>query len=363
MKNRLCQRRRAARALGSLAAAWLCAAGSAEAALDALELSPDITVALGAEVLGPEEVGNDNLAGGVAFTGVGVAIPIGVNIDAFDRLPGGVDALFSVDVPASIGGVFVGPADVARVSAGVVSIAWSGSALPAGSDVDAIARMPDGDLVLSFDTTVSVGGIVADDEDAVRIDQPGGAVSLPFDGSARGIASGIDLDGVDALVDGRLLLSFDVSGSVGGVDFSDEDALSFDPATNAFAMEYDGSLNHAAWLAGDLDAVDGSLDPDGDGIADASDLCPFWPQAGNLDTDLDKRGNECECTDQTGDGRNNVADIVAINVAIFNPGQITPLCDGNNDGLCNVGDIVAANIEIFSPSNTSICARQPFPGP
>jgi len=31
--------------------------------------------------------------------------------------------------------------------------------------------------------------------------------------------------------------------------------------------------------------------------------------------------------------------------------------------LCNVADIVAANVEIFSPTNTSICARQPVPGP
>jgi hypothetical protein len=363
MKSRLGDGARAIRVLGALAAAWLCGAGSAQAVLDTLELSPDITVALGSEVLGPEEVGNDNLAGAVSFTGVGVAIPIGVDLDAFDRLPGGVDALFSVDVPANLGGVFVGPADVARVTGGAVSIAWSGSALPAGSDVDAIARMPDGDLVLSFDTTVSLGGVVADDEDALRVDQPGGAVSLLFDGSARGIAGGIDLDGVDVLADGRLLLSFDTSGSVAGISFSDEDALSFNLSSLAFAMEYDGSLQHAAWLAGDLDAVDGSLDPDGDGIADAGDLCPFFAQAADLDTDLDNRGNACECTDQTGDGRNTVADIVAINVAIFNPGTITPLCDGNNDGFCNVGDIVASNVEIFSPSNTSTCSRQPFPGP
>ena len=128
-------------------------------------------------------------------------------------------------------------------------------------------------------------------------------------------------------------------------------------------MSYDGSAQHAAWNAGDLDAIDGSLDPDGDGIFDAGDLCPFYAQAGGLATDLDLRGNECECTDQTGDGFNTVSDIVAINVAIFNPAQITPLCDGNNDNLCSVSDIVAANVEIFSPTSTSICARQPFPGP
>jgi hypothetical protein len=81
------------------------------------------------------------------------------------------------------------------------------------------------------------------------------------------------------------------------------------------------------------------------------------------DTDADGRGNECECSDQNGDGRNTVADLVAINLAIFNPAQATPLCDGNGDGLCRVSDIVAANAEIFSPTSTSTCPRQPIPGP
>jgi hypothetical protein len=349
-----------------LAACLLCTAGSSALGAPSLELSPDITVAIGGEVLGPEEVGRDNIAGTVTFTGVGIAVPIGVNIDAFDRLPGGVDALFSIDVPATLGGVFVGPADVARVTGGVVSIAWSASSasLPAGADVDALARLPDGDLLLSFDTTVQVGSVVADDEDAVRVDLPAGGVTLAFDGSVHGLSGGIDLDGLDSLVNGRLLLSFDLSGSAGGVAFSDEDALLFNPATLAFSLFYDGSANHAAWVAGDLDAVDGSLDPDNDSIADAGDLCPFFVQGGNnLDTDTDRRGNACECTDQNLDGRNTVADLVAINQAIFNPGLVTALCDGTNDNLCTVADIVAANQEIFSPSNTSICARQPFPGP
>jgi hypothetical protein len=106
-----------------------------------------------------------------------------------------------------------------------------------------------------------------------------------------------------------------------------------------------------------------SIDRDGDGVLDASDNCPSYPNPNQADTDLDGRGNLCECTDQTGDGRNTVSDIVAINAAIFNPVLVTPLCDGDNNGLCNVGDIVAANVEIFSPGNTSTCARQTTPGP
>jgi hypothetical protein len=104
-------------------------------------------------------------------------------------------------------------------------------------------------------------------------------------------------------------------------------------------------------------------DSDGDGINQAADVCPFYAQTSNLDSDGDARGNQCECGDQNGDGLNTVADLVAINLAIFNPALVTPLCDANNDGNCNVSDIVAVNVEIFSPGNTSTCARQPVPQP
>jgi hypothetical protein len=125
----------------------------------------------------------------------------------------------------------------------------------------------------------------------------------------------------------------------------------------------------------DLDGLGGRVDncplvanpsqqnSDGDLLGDACDNCPFYATANTTDTDGDGRGNECECGDQTGDGRNNVLDLIAINLAIFNPTQVTPLCDANNDGRCNVKDIVAVNAEIFSPGNTSTCARQPVPGP
>jgi hypothetical protein len=102
---------------------------------------------------------------------------------------------------------------------------------------------------------------------------------------------------------------------------------------------------------------------DADALGDACDNCRFHATANESDTDADGRGNACECSDQNGDGSNTVSDLVAINLAIFNPALITPLCDGNGDGSCNVSDIIAANVEIFSPTSTSICARQPVPGP
>lgn len=102
-------------------------------------------------------------------------------------------------------------------------------------------------------------------------------------------------------------------------------------------------------------------DSDCDGRADALDRCPYFAEATpTADADADGRGDACECTDQNGDGRNTVADLVAINQAVYSPSLATPLCDGNNDGRCDVSDIVAAQREIFSPGQTATCSRQPF---
>jgi hypothetical protein len=343
-------------------AALMVLAGNSHAQLASLEVSPDTTIAIGGEVLGRDEVGEDDLAGSVTFTGSGVALPLGANLTAFERLAGG-GALFSADVTVALpGGVVARTGDVARQTVGNPTLAFVGSAagLPPGAQVDAVTTIGS-DLLLSFDTTVSLGGVVVADEDLVRV-PPGGAPSLFYDGSAQGIEGALDLDGADRLADGRLLLSFDGTGAAGGVAFADEDAVLFDPVGGAYALAYDGSVEYAAWVASDLDALDSPPDSDGDGISDGLDVCPFYDQTSSADADSDGRGDECECSDQTGNGIVNVSDLVAINAAIFNPRLATPLCDGNNDGLCNVVDIVAANKEIFS-KNSSTCARQPIPGP
>jgi hypothetical protein len=127
---------------------------------------------------------------------------------------------------------------------------------------------------------------------------------------------------------------------------------------------------HGPWRRLHAQVIDAEIrttpplpDGDADSVPDNLDNCPFHATLSVLDKDGDGRGDACECTDQNGDGRNTVTDIVAINAAIFNPSLAKPLCDGNGDGLCNVSDIIAANVEIFSPTSTSTCARYPVPGP
>jgi hypothetical protein len=129
--------------------------------------------------------------------------------------------------------------------------------VPANAQVDAVSVDGGGLLLLSFDTTVSLGGVgFVDDEDLVQ-SAGGGLYAMVYDGSAQGIAPSLDLDAAQANPPGPVLwLSFDGSGAVGAVSFDDEDVLAFDTGALTYAMYFDASLSDPAdWPAADLVAV------------------------------------------------------------------------------------------------------------
>jgi glucose/arabinose dehydrogenase len=100
-------------------------------------------------------------------------------------------------------------------------------------------------------------------------------------------------------------------------------------------------------------------DGDADGQSDHRDTCPYFADPGQADSDGNGIGDACECGDQSGDGRVDVNDLIAIRRALFDPQQATPLCDANGDDLCSVSDVVGVNARIFgTPAH---CSRNPLP--
>jgi hypothetical protein len=203
-------------------------------------------------------------------------------------------------------------------------------------------------------------------------------VLLPTSGQAYlnlSLDYGLEGAAVDLCQDGSPeRYDWAVNGSVGGLDALESTAPAPPSGDVAVGNCSDYAFRHRVGTGPLFEAVVENFnvfqactqagDRDCDGAPDAVDKCPYL--AGNdqsKDADADGRGNECECGDQNGDGKSSVADLVAINQAIFNPALATPLCDANNDRLCSVADIVAANAEFFSVGNTSTCAFQPVPGP
>ena len=106
-------------------------------------------------------------------------------------------------------------------------------------------------MLLSFDTTVDLGTVVAADEDLVRWD--GADFSIALDGSAVGIDETLDVDAGQDLGSGQFLISLDTTGTVGGITAADEDILRFDGS--AWSLEFDASAADPDWAAADLDAM------------------------------------------------------------------------------------------------------------
>lgn len=233
-----------------------CSAYAGTAPVASLIYSPDITLDLAGQVTTDENAALDNRMGSVTLQDIG-AIPPNANLTAYHRFDNG-DQLLAFDITIELpGAVIARPGDVVRrLANGTFSITFNGAGegVPAGARIDAVSVDGNGDLLLSFDTTVSLDGLVAADEDVVRFD--GAAFSLVFDGSVAGLAPAVDLNALHYATDsGIIIASFDVSGTVDGIHFSDEDLLRYDPGTNSWTLAYDGSAEHLAWNAGDLDAV------------------------------------------------------------------------------------------------------------
>ncbi len=215
-----------------------------------LTYSPDITVALGGTTVAPGDVADDDQVQPPVLVDLG-PVPPGANLTGYHRLPDG-DHLLAFDVTVSLGGLTVEPRDIVRTDGSSYSFFFSGAALgiPAGVAIDAIAMIGD-DLLLSFDADAVLNGVTFDDADVVRVN---GATFAPFfDAGAAGVAQGLDLDALHYLDNGHLLVSFDGSGTVGGVTFDDEDVLAYDPTLDTWTLVYDGSAAYPQWAPADLD--------------------------------------------------------------------------------------------------------------
>jgi len=230
-------------------------AGEAAVALDALRLTPDVTLVLGSgdTTVTPQDVAR-HVPGGAATLETGSPfVAAGVQISGYHYLDADRQ-WFSFDTTVVLDAVTVTPQDIAERNGGSWSLLLDGSAegIPTGVRIDALARDPEtGDLLLSFDTTVSLDGTTFDPRDIARY--AAGSFSM-YSALSALVPNGLDLTGLDVLPGGRLLVSFDGSGLLGGVAFDDEDVLEHDPVSGTWEMSYDGSADDPDWAPAQLAA-------------------------------------------------------------------------------------------------------------
>ena len=149
-------------------------------------------------------------------------------------------------------------------------------------DLDALAILPDGRLVISTTGRATVSGVTAEDEDLLLFtpavtelnsglgNRTSGTWSVLFDGSDVGLSSeNEDLDALSLLPDGALVISTLGDGSVSGPDGKNiairgEDLLAFTPAIDGlgattrgtWAKYFDGSSAGLGSSTEKIDALD-----------------------------------------------------------------------------------------------------------
>ena len=142
------------------------------------------------------------------------------------------------------------------------SMLFDGSDVGIAGDVDAFYIVDSDTIRFSLVAAATVGSLgPVDSFDIVQFDgtlgaATAGAFSLFLDGPTVGLdTSGENIDAIDLLADGRLLVS--TSGNAGVVSGArDEDLLAFTPTTGTWAMYFDGSAFGLGDTGEDVDGVD-----------------------------------------------------------------------------------------------------------
>ncbi len=156
---------------------------------------------------------------------------------------------------ATLGGQAFANEDIVAFDGAGLSLHFDGSDVGLASlALDAFEIIGPTQILVSFTNSGTVGGVAMDDSDILRFtatslgSQTAGTFSMYFDASDVGLtASDEDVDAIEILPDGRLLLSTLGSFSVPGVSGADEDLVAFQPTTlgsttaGTFALYFDGS--------------------------------------------------------------------------------------------------------------------------
>jgi hypothetical protein len=209
----------------------------------------------------------------------GSDVGIGSDIDAFHMLDADT-ILLSLEVDRSVPGLgAVDESDIIRFdatslglnTAGTFSLYFDGSDVgltSGGEDVDSLAVLPDGRILISTINNATVPGLSAMDEDLMAFTPTSlgattaGSWAMYFDGSDVSFTNGEEVDGVDVTANGDIYLSSPNGFNVPGLIGADEDvficrptSLGANTACNYITtLAFDGS----AWglSPNDVDGVD-----------------------------------------------------------------------------------------------------------
>ena len=171
-------------------------------------------------------------------------------------MPGATLLYFSVGSPATLGGLSVQNEDIVAWNGTTFSLFFDGSdVMPGTYTIDAFSIVNPNTILMSFTGTGSLTGVgTFDDSDILRFSASSlgngtaGTWSMYFDGSDVALTlDAEDVDAIEVLANGHLLIS--TTGAMSDNPFiaQDEDVIEFTPTTlgdntaGSWSMYFDGS--------------------------------------------------------------------------------------------------------------------------
>jgi hypothetical protein len=148
--------------------------------------------------------------------------------------------LLSTTADATLGGLSFRNGDIVAYDdvTGIATLFFSEDAFTSGDEsIDSFQLLPNGHYVLSSGGTATLGGLSFRDGDAVDYDPVNDIATLIF--SEDLFFSGANLDGVQLLPNGHLLISTVTSETVGGLGFDDGDIIDYDPVNDTATLFLD----------------------------------------------------------------------------------------------------------------------------
>jgi len=160
------------------------------------------------------------------------------NVDAVHVLANGTILLSTVG-PATLGGLTFSDGDVAAYDpvSGTASLFFNENLLLNGANLDALAVLDNGHLVISTEIDSTLAGLAFRDGDLIEYDAVGNVASLFLNEDL--FTDDEDVDGVHVLADGTIILSTDTGATIGGLTFRDGDLIRYDPVSGISTLEFD----------------------------------------------------------------------------------------------------------------------------
>ncbi len=183
------------------------------------------------------------------------------DIDAIAILDNG-NIIISTETDAVLGGLTFRDGDLVEIDfdfgARVVNTAtlfFSEDKFEDNENIDAVYVLSNGNLILSTTNNAKIGGCLLEEGDLVEYDPVNNIASLFFNQDEHFTSLWPDIDAVSILNNGRIILSCDSTETIGGIDIRNGDIVEYDPIikTASILVNKDWFANPSLWT--NIDAI------------------------------------------------------------------------------------------------------------